>query len=42
MPEGAWYRLYLPPELAFGEAGSAPSIKPNAALIFDVQLTKIE
>lgn len=41
MQEGAYYRFYIPPELAYGETGSGSGIKPNTALIFDVQLLKV-
>lgn len=41
MKEGAQYRLFLPPELAYGERG-APGIDPNSVLIFEVRLLKIE
>ncbi|MBS1212309.1 MAG: putative peptidyl-prolyl cis-trans isomerase, FKBP-type, partial [Proteobacteria bacterium] len=37
MREGGYYRFYLPPELAYGERGTG-AIKPNSALIFDVEL----
>jgi len=40
MKEGAWYRLYIPPELAYGETGQN-AIPPNSALIFDIKLWKI-
>lgn len=41
MHEGAYYRLYIPPELGYGIRGSGSSIKPNTALIFDVFLSKV-
>lgn len=41
LKEGAYYRLYVPPELAYGATGSGATIKPNAALIFDVVLSKV-
>lgn len=41
MKEGARYRLYIPPDLAYGE--NAPSsIGPNQALIFDVELIEVK
>lgn len=41
MSEGDRYRLYIPPELAYGENGP-PSIGPNQALIFDVELIEVQ
>lgn len=41
MKEGAKYRLYIPPGLAYGEMGSPPAIKPNSLLIFDVELLEV-
>jgi FKBP-type peptidyl-prolyl cis-trans isomerase len=42
MTEGAKYRFYIPSELAYGEQGAGRDIGPNAALIFDVELIKIQ
>ena len=41
MNEGDRYRLYIPPELAYGENGP-PSIGPNQALVFDVKLIEVQ
>lgn len=38
MTKGSYYRFYLPPGIGYGETGSGSIIKPNSALIFDVQL----
>lgn len=41
MQEGDRYKLYIPPDLAYGE--NAPSsIGPNQALIFDVELIEVK
>ncbi len=41
MPEGSVYRLYIPPDLAYG-AQAQPGIPPYSALIFDVELIKVQ
>ncbi len=42
MSVGSKYRIVLPPELAYGAAGSPPDIGPDATLIFEVELLNIE
>lgn len=41
MTEGAKYRFFIPADLAYGEHGAGP-IAPNSALIFEVELIKIQ
>ena len=41
MQEGAEWKLFIPPELAYGEKGSGQVIGPNEALILDVVLIKV-
>lgn len=41
MGVGSKYRLTLPPDLAYGEAGAGP-IEPNTVLIFEVELLSVE
>lgn len=41
MKEGAKYRLFIPSQLAYGERGAGRAIGPNSALIFDVELIKV-
>ena len=38
MTKGSRYKLFVPPDLAWGKKGSSSKIPPNAVLIFDVRL----
>ncbi|MAW82058.1 MAG: peptidylprolyl isomerase [Parvularcula sp.] len=43
MSEGDRYRFFVPPDLAYGEMGTPGGpIGPNEALIFDVELIKVQ
>lgn len=43
MSEGDHFRFFLPPDLAYGERGGpGGAIGPNEALIFDVELIKVQ
>ena len=42
MKVGDKWRLYIPSELAYGPRGAGDQIGPNAALIFDVELLRID
>jgi len=41
MPTGSKWRLYVPPELGYGEQGAGGVIQPNATLIFEIELLEI-
>lgn len=42
MKEGGKFRFFIPSELAYGERGAGNLIGPNSALIFDVELIKVQ
>jgi len=47
MPTGSKWRLFIPPQLAYGEQGAgrarlSPKIGPNATLIYDLELLAIK
>ena len=42
MPVGSKWRIYLPPQLAYGEEQISADIGPNSTLIFEVELLGIE
>lgn len=42
MKEGGKSRFFIPAKLGYGTIGSGDAIQPNSALIFDVELLKVE
>ena len=42
MRENGERRLIIPPEMAYGEEGSRPRIPPNATLLFDITLIRVQ
>lgn len=41
MPKGAKWRVVIPADLAYGQAGSPPAIPANSALVFELHLIDI-
>ena len=42
MKEGDKWEIYIPAELGYGANGAGQAIPPNAALVFEVELIKVE
>ena len=42
MPLGSKWKLFIPAKLAYAERGAGPEIGPGSALIFEVELLKID
>jgi len=42
MEEGSKWQVFIPPALAYGERGTGGTIGPNEALIFDIELVKVD
>ena len=42
MTEGSKYQFIVPPDLAYGDKGVSGIVGPQATLVFDVELLKVE
>ncbi|MEE8295400.1 MAG: FKBP-type peptidyl-prolyl cis-trans isomerase [Sphingomonadales bacterium] len=42
MQEGAIYQVFIPADLAYGNAGAGTSVPPGATLIFEVELLSVQ
>jgi len=42
MHVGAHWKVFIPPDQAYGERGQLPRIGPNEALVFDIQLLDVK
>jgi FKBP-type peptidyl-prolyl cis-trans isomerase FklB len=42
MPAGSKWQLFVPADLAYGDRGAGPLIKPGSTLIFEVELLSIQ
>ncbi len=41
MKTGSKYKLFIPPDLAYGERGAGSAIPPNSTLVFELELLEI-
>jgi FKBP-type peptidyl-prolyl cis-trans isomerase FklB len=41
MPTGSRWKIYVPPQLAYGQRGGGSKVPPNSVLVFDVDLVSI-
>jgi FKBP-type peptidyl-prolyl cis-trans isomerase len=41
MKPGAKWRVFVPPQLGYGEEGSPPVIEPNELLVFEIELVRV-
>jgi FKBP-type peptidyl-prolyl cis-trans isomerase FklB len=41
MPVGSKWRVFVPPELGYGEQGAGAKIGPNETLVFEIELLSI-
>jgi FKBP-type peptidyl-prolyl cis-trans isomerase FklB len=42
MPVGSKWRIFVPPDLAYGDEGAGPDVGPGAVLVFDIELLSIQ
>lgn len=42
MASGSKWRLFVPPQLAYGDEGRPPAIEPNEALVFEIELVSVQ
>jgi FKBP-type peptidyl-prolyl cis-trans isomerase len=42
MRAGGKAKLVCPPEVAYGDGGMLPSVKPGATLVFEIELLGVE
>ena len=40
MPDGAYWEIFVPADLAYGKKGSPPAVPPNTVLIFTIEMIK--